>query len=45
MHRKFFNLLLIISVALGVALAQQPAPTNAPSVERLRAHIEYLGFR
>ena len=42
MHRKFLNLLLVISVALGVALAQQPAPTNVPSVERLRAHIEYL---
>ena len=42
MHRKFLNLLLVISVALGVALAQQPAPTNVPSVERLRGHIEYL---
>jgi hypothetical protein len=42
MHRKFFNLLLIISLALGVALAQQPTPTDAPRVERLRAHIEYL---
>jgi Zn-dependent M28 family amino/carboxypeptidase len=41
MHRKFFNLLLIISLALGVALAQQPAQ-NLPSVERLRAHTEYL---
>jgi Zn-dependent M28 family amino/carboxypeptidase len=41
MHHKFFNLLLIISLALGVALAQQPAQ-NLPSVERLRAHIEYL---
>ena len=42
MDRKFFNLALIISLAIGVALAQQPALTNAPSVERLRAHIEYL---
>ena len=42
MHRKFLNLLLVISVALGVAIAQQPAPTNVPSVERLRTHIEYL---
>jgi hypothetical protein len=42
MHRKFFNLFLVISLALGVALAQQPTPTNAPSVERLRAHIESL---
>jgi hypothetical protein len=39
MHRRFFNLPLIILLALSVALAQQP---NAPSVERLRAHIEYL---
>lgn len=42
MHRKFFNLVLIILLALGVALAQQPAPTDVPSVERLRTHIEYL---
>jgi aminopeptidase YwaD len=42
MYRKFFNLALIVTVALGVAFAQQPAPTNVPSVERLRAHIEYL---
>ena len=42
MYRRSFNLLLIIILALGVALAQQPAPTNAPSVERIRAHIEYL---
>ena len=41
MHRKFFNLLPIILVALGVAYAQQPAQ-NVPNVERLRAHIEYL---
>lgn len=39
MHRRFFNLSLIIILALSVALAQQP---NVPSVERLRAHIEYL---
>jgi hypothetical protein len=42
MHRKFVNLLLIISLALSVALAQQSSPTNTPSVERLRAHVEYL---
>jgi hypothetical protein len=41
MHRKLFNLLLIVSLALGVAFAQQQA-TNVPSVDRLRAHIEYL---
>jgi len=40
MHRKLFTTALLISLALGVALAQQP--TIAPSVERLRAHIEYL---
>src|SRR3989454_12530099 len=43
MHRRFFNLSLTIILALSVAaIAQQPAPTNVPSVERLRAHIEYL---
>src|SRR5882672_3659372 len=42
MHRKFFPLALIISLALGVALAQRPAATNLPNLERLRAHIEYL---
>src|SRR6266496_2121786 len=42
MHRKFFNLVLVISLAIGVAFAQQSAPANAPSVERLRAHIEFL---
>ena len=40
MHRKFFASVLVISLALSVALAQQT--TNAPSVERLRAHIEFL---
>ncbi|HXL81338.1 MAG TPA: M20/M25/M40 family metallo-hydrolase [Pyrinomonadaceae bacterium] len=42
MYRKSFNLALIIALALGVAFAQQPVVTNVPSVERLRAHIEYL---
>ena len=46
MHRRSFNLFLIIILTLSGALAQRPAPTpsptNAPSVERLRAHIEYL---
>jgi hypothetical protein len=41
MHRKFFSLLPIVFLALGVAYAQQPAQ-NVPSVERLRAHVEYL---
>lgn len=42
MHRKFFSLALLISLALGVAVAQQTTSTSGPSVERLRAHIEYL---
>jgi aminopeptidase YwaD len=43
MHRKLFNLALIVSLALATAFAQQPAPTQVvPSVERLRAHINYL---
>jgi hypothetical protein len=41
MHRKSFNLALVVVLAFGIALAQQPT-TNGPSVERLRAHIEYL---
>src|ERR1044071_3838691 len=40
MHRKFFASVLVFSLALSVALAQQP--TSAPEVDRLRAHIEYL---
>jgi hypothetical protein len=40
MHRKLFTTALVISLALSAALAQQT--TTAPSVERLRAHIEYL---
>ncbi|MDQ1639696.1 MAG: hypothetical protein QOF62_3035 [Pyrinomonadaceae bacterium] len=43
MHRKFFNLALIISLAVGTAFAQQLTTLeNVPSVERLRAHINYL---
>ena len=42
MFRKFFNLALIITLAITVGLAQQPAPQETPSVERLRAHITYL---
>jgi aminopeptidase YwaD len=39
---QLLNLLLIVAL-FGGALAQQPsAPTNVPSVERLRAHINYL---
>ena len=40
MYRKLFTTALVISLALSTALAQQT--TIAPSVERLRAHIEYL---
>src|SRR5258707_4872021 len=39
MYRKLLNISLVIILGLNVALAQQ---ANAPSVERLRAHIEYL---
>ncbi|HEY8185785.1 MAG TPA: M20/M25/M40 family metallo-hydrolase [Pyrinomonadaceae bacterium] len=42
MYRKFLNLALIISLAIGVALSQQSAPANSARLERLRAHIEYL---
>lgn len=43
MYRKFFNLALIISLAIGTAFAQQLAtPENVPNIERLRSHINYL---
>jgi hypothetical protein len=38
---RLFAHLIVTALAVG-ALAQQPAPTTVPSVERLRAHIEYL---
>ncbi|MDQ2937579.1 MAG: M20/M25/M40 family metallo-hydrolase [Acidobacteriota bacterium] len=42
MIRKLLNLSLVLTLAIA-ALAQQPVATpNTPSVERLRAHIEYL---
>jgi aminopeptidase YwaD len=42
MIRKLLNLSIVFTLAIA-ALAQQPVATpNAPSVERLRAHIEYL---
>jgi aminopeptidase YwaD len=41
MSRKLLSLLFSVVLALS-AIAQQPVATNAPSVERLRAHIEYL---
>src|SRR5688572_16082003 len=43
MFRKIFNLSLIITLAVSVALAQQTATTQStPSVERLREHVTYL---
>lgn len=38
---RLFAYLLVTALAIG-ALAQQPAKTSAPSIERLRAHVEYL---
>jgi Zn-dependent M28 family amino/carboxypeptidase len=38
---RLFSYLIIAVLATG-ALAQQSSPTNTPSVERLRAHVEYL---
>ncbi len=37
-----FSTVLVLVATAAIALAQQPAPVNAPDVERLRAHIEYL---
>src|SRR5712691_9712627 len=42
MIRKFFHLAVVITLWITFGLAQQPAPQNTPSVERLRAHITYL---
>jgi aminopeptidase YwaD len=41
MFRKFFNLALIVALAVTVALAQQPT-SSAPSVDRIRQVITYL---
>src|SRR5947207_9682553 len=41
MVRKFFNLALVLSLAISAALAQQP-PSSTPSVDRLRQVIAYL---
>lgn len=38
---RLFAYLIVATLAVSV-LAQQPVAMNAPSVERLRAHIEYL---
>lgn len=40
--RRFLPVLVLVVAATLSAIAQQPAPTSAPSVERLREHIEYL---
>jgi hypothetical protein len=39
--RRAFLLVLIAAISIAVG-AQQTQPTNVPSVERLRAHVEYL---
>ncbi|HKC63824.1 MAG TPA: M20/M25/M40 family metallo-hydrolase [Pyrinomonadaceae bacterium] len=41
MRRQFLSLSLILAIAFS-AIAQQRANDSAPSVERLRAHINYL---
>ena len=40
MFRKFLNISLVVALALSAVFAQQP--TSTPSIERLRAHINYL---
>jgi aminopeptidase YwaD len=42
MSRKFFNVALLVVLAISVALAQQPASQSTPSTERLRTDITYL---
>ncbi len=39
---KHLTSLLLISALVASALAQQPSPASAPSVERLRGDVEYL---
>src|SRR2546429_2099847 len=41
MIRKFFNLALVLSLAISAALAQQPS-SSTPSVNRLQQIIAYL---
>src|SRR2546429_7749508 len=41
MIRKFFNLALVLSLAISAALAQQPS-SSTPSVNRLQQIITYL---
>src|SRR6266576_5998583 len=40
MFRKSINISLVVALVLSAVFAQQPA--SAPSVERLRTHINYL---
>ncbi len=40
-RKHTLHLFLVIALVVS-AIAQQSAPSNAPSVERLRAHVEYL---
>ena len=43
MFRKFFNISLIVTLAIGVALGQSTTSSKSmPSVERLREHVTYL---
>lgn len=42
MFRKLINLSLITTLALSVAVAQQPPTASTPNVERLREHVTYL---
>ncbi|MDT7603587.1 MAG: hypothetical protein QOF61_1584 [Acidobacteriota bacterium] len=41
LHKPLSRLLLVLALAT-CALAQQPAPTDAPNAENLRAHVRYL---
>ena len=40
--RKYPKSVLLVVLVFAVALAQTPVNKTAPSIERLRAHIEYL---
>jgi Zn-dependent M28 family amino/carboxypeptidase len=39
---KHLRIVFLITAVFASALAQQPPPTSAPNVERLRGHIEHL---
>ena len=40
--RRYLKISLLVIALVVSAIAQQPTGAGAPSVERLRAHIEYL---